>query len=89
MSKTVKSKKELSPKKQLNQQIEVLLTTSLNGSLTGILTEKKLKNRIRKAARLLTDGVKVKPRAEKPAKPKKGKKKKEDKVEAIELPAVK
>ncbi len=87
MSKTIKNKKELSPKKQLNQQIEVLLATSLNGSLTGMLTEKKLKNRIRKATRLLTEGVKLKPKAEKPAKPKKDKKKKEDKAAASELPA--
>ena len=89
MNKTEKNKKELSPKKQLNQQIETLLTTSLNGSLNGMLPEKKLKNRIRKATKLITDGIKVKLKDEKPVKQKKDKKKKEDSIEAKEAPPIK
>ena len=75
MSKTKKKdSKEISPKKQLNQKIADQLSVALNGSLKDILGEKKLKSRVKKAARVLTNGIKVKVAAKPKAEKKKDKK---------------
>lgn len=51
--------KMLSPKEQAREQIVLQLMIALPG-LKDILGEKKFERRIRKAARLLARGVKVK-----------------------------
>lgn len=62
MSKTKKNDAgKISPKKNLQNQIADQLTVALNGTLKDLISEKKLNNRIKKAARLLTEGIKVKP----------------------------
>lgn len=54
-----KAIKSISLKKEINHQITGQLTTSLPG-LKEILGEKKFQNRIKKAAKLLSDGIKEK-----------------------------
>lgn len=88
MSKSKKSKEEkASPKKEMSRQVTDQLKTSLDGILKQLLGEKKFENRIRKATRLLTDGIKLKTPAEpKPVKEKTVAKKKEKKEKAPEQP---
>lgn len=54
-----KAVKSISLKKEINQQLTSQLTTSLPG-LKEILGEKKFENRIKKAAKLLSDGIREK-----------------------------
>ncbi len=54
-----KAVKSISLKKEISQQLTAQLTTSLPG-LKEILGDKKFENRIKKAAKLLSDGIKEK-----------------------------
>lgn len=74
-NKDSKSKLKISSKKKFQQQIFDNLASSLQG-LKEILGEKKFEARIRKAAKLLSEGIKEKaPKKFKPAKKKVTKKK--------------
>ena len=52
-----KNEKKISFKKKLQQQITATLDSSLSG-LKDMLGEKKFNSRIRKAAKLLSEGIK-------------------------------
>ncbi|MGZ8559358.1 MAG: hypothetical protein ACXWWC_13530 [Chitinophagaceae bacterium] len=54
-----KATKTISLKKEINQQLTNQLTTTLPG-LKEILGEKKFESRIKKAAKLLSNGIKEK-----------------------------
>ncbi|MBO9658678.1 MAG: hypothetical protein J7527_07610 [Chitinophagaceae bacterium] len=51
--------KEVSPKKQARQQVVAQLKTALPG-LADALGQKEFESRLKKAARLLTEGIKAK-----------------------------
>jgi hypothetical protein len=51
--------KELSPKKQARQQVVAQLQTALPG-LAEALGQKEFESRLKKAAKLLTEGIKAK-----------------------------
>jgi ATP-dependent exoDNAse (exonuclease V) alpha subunit len=69
MSKSkVKKEKNLSPKKEFRSHIAEQLKTALNG-LEEKLEKKELESRIKKAVKLLTAGVKMKPAKPVKAKP--------------------
>ena len=79
-----KSATKISSKKKFQQQIFDNLATSLQG-LKEILGEKKFDSRIRKAAKLLSQGIKEKaPKKIKPEKKKVTKKKTETSAAAAE-----
>ena len=59
MSKSNTKNSGVSLKKEINQQLTIQLTNSLP-RLKEILGEKKFESRIKKAAKLLSDGVKEK-----------------------------
>ena len=86
MAKTkLKSTKSISLKKEINQQLTAQLTTSLP-ALKEILGEKKFENRIKKAAKLLSDGIKEKaPKKFKQQKKKVSKNKTESSEPVIEI----
>ena len=54
-----KISKSISLKKEINQQLTAQLTTTLPG-LKEILGDKKFESRIKKAAKLLSEGIKEK-----------------------------
>ena len=66
-----KNGKPLSPKKEFRNQISTQLMNALTG-LEEKLEKKELESRVKKAAKLLTAGIKIRP--EKPAKAKPAKK---------------
>lgn len=77
MSSKKKDTKTLSLKKETYQQLNTQLVSSL-GWLKELVGEKKFDNRIKKAAKLLSDGIKEKtPKKVKPEKKKVSKKKTE------------
>ena len=59
MGKTTKTTKKVSLKKKFQQQIIDSLASSLSG-LKELLGEKKFDNRVKKAAKLLSEGIKEK-----------------------------
>ena len=66
MSKSkVKKEKAPSPRKEMRKQITVTLQQALNGSLSEKLGKKEFESRVRKAAKLLSAGIKIKPVKEK------------------------
>jgi len=77
-----KSAKSISLKKEISQQLTAQLTTSLP-ALKEILGEKKFENRIKKAARLLTNGIKEKAPKEIKQEKKKASKKKTETSEPV------
>ena len=77
MSSKKKDTKTLSLKKETYHQLNTQLVSSL-GWLKELVGEKKFENRIKKAAKLLSDGIKEKtPKKVKPEKKKVSKKKTE------------
>lgn len=76
--------KTISLKKEIYQQLTEQLTTSLPG-IKEILGEKKFDSRIKKAAKLLSEGIKEKaPKKVKEVKKKAGSKKAESPEAAVE-----
>lgn len=84
MSSKKKGTKTLSLKKETYQQLNTQLVSSL-GWLKELVGEKKFENRIKKAAKLLSDGIKEKtPKKVKPEKKKVSNKKTETQEPVIE-----
>ena len=61
----VKKEKAPSPRKEMRKQIADQLQHALNGSLSEKLGKKEFESRIKKAAKLLSAGIKIKPVKEK------------------------
>jgi hypothetical protein len=84
MSSKKKDTKTLSLKKETYQQLNTQLVSSL-GWLKELVGEKKFETRVKKAAKLLSDGIKEKtPKKVKPGKKKASKKKTEIQAPVIE-----